>query len=191
MIDPSFESDSPAWVSVAGLPRRSTAAAYTGVWSVYLGGRNYATDAFGQSIVVPSWADSAALYFATLMYSSDSTVLGYDKLAVGVGSSGVLLASAEIWNNGLRDQWVPWRWVPLTDIRPYRGGSLEILVAAYTDPTWATWWYVDKVEFWFACGFQVAGASNVDSASEVNEPASMAVQEQLREILRLYYDNRE
>lgn len=170
---------------MSGVPYRTTNAARTGAYSFYMGGRNYAYDAVGQTVVVPTWAESAALYFSSLMYSYDSPTIAYDYLAVAVGSSGTVLASGYIWNNGARGGWIDWRLPTISNVRPYRGGTLDVVILAYTDFSYYTWWYVDEVQFRFACGTQAAAfgsnATYLDGSQPIPEEAQKLLEALIKE----------
>lgn len=156
LANPSFEEGGAFWVAVTGSPAIVSGIAVDGIRSVRLGGVNYAQDSIGQFVTVPTWAESAALYYSWLMFSDDSLTVWWDGLTVGVNDEfSAILASRTQWNTGLRGYWQPER-VPVPNIAAYRGHRIHVVIVASTDAAYPTTFYVDKVWLVFACGPAVA-----------------------------------
>jgi hypothetical protein len=169
LVNPSFEAGTAPW-TLRGLAYRDTRQAFDGSYSMFLGGYNNANDFFAQSVIVPTWAETATLYFTTAMFSQDSTLGRYDGLVAAVfDPSARFLADGIIWNNSVRGQWTAWR-MPIGDVRALRGAIVTPAFQASTDGSLYTSWWVDRVWLVFACG-----STPAQSASSLQgEPALAA-----------------
>ena len=172
LSNPSFEASVAPW-SVTGLAQRSTSYAVDGVYSMRFGNYNNANDQVAQTVVVPTWAETAAVYFSWIMFSSDSTTTQYDALIVGVfDQRGILIASGSIWNTNSRGAWYASRLV-ISNIAAYRGESLVLAIGGFTDSTLSTRWYVDLVWLVFACGSVIADTDGTLPAFSVASDSTL------------------
>ncbi len=152
-----FEDGLSPWVIDVGFPKRSSSTFLEGAYSLQLGGRNNAYDAVYQTVVVPTWAENAAVYLAWKMFSSDSWISVYDVLYVSVwgskpGSPVVdRISYGIIDNTDSRSLWYAAR-LAIPGIANYRGQTIMLDFQARTDSSLATYWYVDAVELHFGCG---------------------------------------
>jgi hypothetical protein len=150
LINPSFET-SGAW-RVSGRAYIDGRRAFDGGWAAFFGGYDRANDFMAQTVTVPSWAETGALYFATNMGSLDSMSLGFDRLRISVFDQGTnFLADGSIWNNSSRDVWRTWR-MPVDNVIRYRGQTMTVAMLGTTDSSLFTSWWVDRVWLVFGCG---------------------------------------
>jgi hypothetical protein len=156
--DPSFEYGGVGWIVVDGVPHTTTSRATDGVNSLMMGGYSNSEDTVAQYVPIPTWAEWAYLSFDYYLQSYDSTTYPYDALAVRVTPQNYpdnLLADVWLWNTGVRGYWFTYGQL-LSDIRPYRGGNLILMMAALTDSSYASGWWLDRVRIVFSCGSAAA-----------------------------------
>lgn len=167
LTNPSFETGVAPWATL-GSPYRTSLRAIDGAYSMRLG----ADDAIAQTVMVPTWSETAAIYFADYMVSADSSVTAYDYLGVGVfDQADNLIASGFIPNNDTRDSWILFR-LPVSNIAAYRGQPMSVMFAGFNDSLYPTTWYVDNVWFVFACGSTTASLG-AGSMAELEAAASL------------------
>ncbi|MCS6800972.1 MAG: hypothetical protein RMM58_04040 [Chloroflexota bacterium] len=156
LLNGGFEYEG-AWSIVLGNPYRSTLWKWAGNYSMHFGWTVSSTDSIVQTVVVPPWADTAAVYFYALMFSNDSTVTKHDWLRVMVTTPdlSVILAAGDVPNNSIRGSWERWR-LAVPGITSYRGQSLLLAIGGVNDVSLPTRWYVDNVEMVFGCGIYAA-----------------------------------
>jgi hypothetical protein len=151
VINPSFESGFSNW-SALGYPLWINGVAIDGTHSMLLGGYNYANDLLAQFMVVPSWAETAAVYASWDMTSTDTPYYPTDALQIAIFDSGTnFLEDYFVWNTSPRGLWYYTR-QPIPNIAAYRGTSISVALGAITDYSYPTGWYVDNVWVVFACG---------------------------------------
>ena len=158
LYNSSFEDGWNYWATV-GYPLRTTALATQGSYSVLMGGYNNAGDGISQLAVLPTWADTAAVYFDWIMYSYEpSYALPYDGLGVSVVDyqTGVRLASGMIDNTATRGIWYTAR-LGIPNASAYRGRTLQVMLTAVTDAINPTGWYIDMARLMAGCGSSPAG----------------------------------
>lgn len=154
----SFEYGFSPWLT-SGNPVRSTTYATDGAFSVRLGGANNLYQHAVQWVNVPLWAERAAIWAHWFMLSTDSTVLAYDGLQVGLfDADGNLISGKMITNIDVRRSWQELR-VPIDNLDLYRGKTVGVAVRGITDGSYATTWYVDNVLLVVACGASAAATA--------------------------------
>jgi hypothetical protein len=152
LINHGFESGFLGWTVVLGTPFISSDHTSDGGYSLGLGGHNASHDFVEQTVTVPTWTQSAALYFYSVMYSSDSPTVRHDSLVVQVtAQNGAILASKVIWNTDPRGLWFSWK-LPMSNVAPYRGQPMMVGISDTTDSASPTTWYVDDFGLVFSCG---------------------------------------
>ena len=153
--NPSFESGWSAWSLIEGSPTLSTSTASQGQQSMAFGWRDGATDTISQTFTVPTWADSAALYFDWYLYSADDPAVPYDVLTVSLvpSGSGSAIVQGTVNNTDTQIEWLTRR--ESIDLSPYRGQEVAVRITGSTDITMNTGWYIDQVRLVIACGSAV------------------------------------
>ena len=151
LLDPGFETDEN-WVVGLGDPSRTSDNAYSGAYSIWLGGTNSDEDSLHQYVTVPDWAETGAVYFAWYMVSEDSPAFCYDKFTLKIWDMyGGLVRMPVICSYFDRDQWTVHR-ASLGNVTALRGHPLDVVLRAQTNATLPTGWYIDDVKLVFACG---------------------------------------
>jgi hypothetical protein len=169
-VNPSFETGTAPWAFL-GLAYRDTRQASHGLYSAFFGGYNNANDFVAQSVIVPPWAETAALHLDWRMASLDSLDTGWDRLRIAVfDPSTNFLTDNKIWNNGTRNAWVSWR-IPVGNVAPYRDQTMTVAFGAQTDFSDYTSWWVDSVWLVFACGSAPAEAP---TSSQAPSPVTLS-----------------
>lgn len=167
ITNPSFEQPlSVGWLisCLPGFcspgPQRSTYVTHSGSYSLLLGGLTTTFDIVWQKVTVPSWAESAAVYFN---YWFETTGIGFgNDLLVEVDDetiSSITYVRVHDYENEPR-VWHTVR-LPIDNITDYRGQSIWIGIHGGTGSSKITWWYVDDVELVFTCGNVVAQPDSV------------------------------
>jgi subtilisin family serine protease len=170
LVNPSFETGTAPWAFL-GSAYRDTRQASHGLYSAFFGGHNNANDFVAQSVIVPPWAETAALHLDWRMASLDSLDTGWDRLRIAVfDPSTNFLTDNKIWNNGTRNAWVSWR-IPVGNVAPYRDQTMTVAFGAQTDFSDYTSWWVDNVWLVFACGSAPAEAP---TSSQAPSPVTLS-----------------
>lgn len=169
LANPSFETGIAPWSLLFDV-WRSSLYSFDGLYSVGFGGLNSDAGQISQTQYVPSWTNTGAVYFTWLMYSTDSLLFPFDGLVVSVfDPSNNMIASTIIDNTDVRGSWEPQRLV-IPNAQAYADQPLSVAIAGFTDSSYPTTWYVDKVWMVFACGSTIAG-SNEFSPFTVGTPS--------------------
>lgn len=153
VVNPSFEEGFAGW-DVYGFASLTRAAAVDGQYSVDLGGYNNSRDAVAQDVIVPDWAQTAALYASWYMLTTDPLV--DDALALSVfDSNSNVINRSWVWNDAPQGAWYYTR-TGVPNVQNYRGQALRVLISGFTDSSYPTSWYVDQVWLVFGCGSSIA-----------------------------------
>jgi len=154
LLNPSFESGGSPWSITHATPERPTLSnlhSSHGSWSFYTGGRNNLYQRTIQTVTAPNNATSASLWFNKKMFSLDITTVAVDFLVVGVlDQNGSAINYAALSNTGNRGGWVTYK-VPITNLAAHLGRQMDVVIAAETDASLTSWWYVDEVYLVFDC----------------------------------------
>ena len=106
---------------------------------------------------MPEWAERGAAYFWWRMVSDDSPTYRYDNFELQIwdmygGDYPILIST--VYNSDDRETWYRTR-EELGSVVALRGHPLRVVLRAYTDVSYPTWWGIDDVQLVFACGSQV------------------------------------
>lgn len=142
MQNGGFESGTDPWLqySKAGKALVSDYRPYTGTYSAWLGGYNYANDKIAQSVTIPT--DGVLTYWWYLS-TKEGTTKAYDYLRVKLyNSDGVLLATVKTRSN--RDARNAW-YQDTISLSSYAGQTVTIEFAVTTDSLVPSHFWVDDV----------------------------------------------
>ena len=150
----SFEYGFALWRSW-GTPVLDCSMATSGFCSVRLEGYPGGSDCVNQEVIVPPWAETAAVYVDWHMLSFEPPGSLYDALGISVYYGLTKLAGQFIRTDAPRGTWY-WTRVGIPSISAYRGQQLSILITAFDSGGPVSYWWVDNVRLYFACGSWVA-----------------------------------
>jgi hypothetical protein len=165
-VNPGFDGTLSPW-SYSGYQVPPLDCSIPSNCSAYLGGFNNAGVFLRQQVLVPEWAENAAIYFDWAMVSVDSVSESHDYLEVAAidWSTGLpdAISSYFVHNTRPRGVWYRQR-LPILTIQAYRGEVITVQAFAHTDEIYPTGWYVDNFMIYFACGSWVAGEAETSGS---------------------------
>ena len=140
IVNGDFEAGGTGWTeSSTGLI--TTNLPYSGSYSAWLGGANFASETVSQAITVPA---DGTLSYHWLMTTTEKSRRAHDYLRVRVysASSGDLLGTVRTWSN--KHATNAWSSDSVT-LDAYSGQDVRISFEATTDNTLPTSFYIDDV----------------------------------------------
>jgi len=153
-----FESGNVIWVQTSGTYIIISSAGqptWTGAWSAWFTGYNYADDRLYQAFYVPGGYGSAQLEFWVGVASDDHPSVPYDYFYVELqdSSGNTIGSSIGIVNNTHQGYWYP---VTLTwyEFEPYTNQTLRVHFRGTNDVSGVTHFFLDDVTFKIYCGYE-------------------------------------
>lgn len=156
--NPSFETGWSPWELTHGLVFRVATCGFDGTYGLGFGGSNDEVERVIQELAVPAWAETAAVYFSWKMVSEDSTIYVHDSFGLQVWDiyqgGYTIVVDSYVHNSAPRGVWCVTR-LSHTNVEALQGHPLRVVLRAWTDGSYPTWWCIDDVQLVFACGSQV------------------------------------
>ncbi len=149
-----FEGGNVIWTQPSGLYYIiGQYYSWSGDWSAWFGGYDYANDRLYQGFHVPAGINSAYLTFYLYVYSTDEPYIPYDYFYVELqNASGEMLEGFIYGDNtdaGWYRCWARWDY---PEFSAYAGQTLRLFFQGITDVSAYTNFVVDEVSFEVYCG---------------------------------------
>ena len=142
LVNPGFENGTTGWIqSSGGYPLIDNSKPHTGIYGVWGGGYNSATDTINQTVTVPT---NGKLSYWWRVESFDSTSTAHDYLRVQLydATTGGFITTLRTWSNvNTRNVWAQ----DTLSLATYAGRAVRVHFAVSTDSSVTSSFYIDDV----------------------------------------------